>query len=188
MVGTALSRLTKVCRVFKACRAAVCVCDLGRVAVWLASCQDVCRGQCHGAGAGRLAALRSVKAFSVWMSLCFRAACQAHPNEAGLSTSSGLVDSLTWLLQIKQACTRDAYDSTLKALLNPPQPPRSLPLLFSVPFSQAPQAALIGQSASGLFQLSQIRNGGDFQRTYSTSSTWALISSVLYCTVTWFYV
>lgn len=35
-----------------------------RVAVWLAERQDVCRGLCHGVGPCRLAALRSVKAFS----------------------------------------------------------------------------------------------------------------------------
>ncbi|XP_042254663.1 uncharacterized protein LOC122972517 isoform X2 [Thunnus albacares] len=35
-----------------------------RVVVWLARRQDVCRGLCHGVGPRRLAALRSVKAFS----------------------------------------------------------------------------------------------------------------------------
>lgn len=85
---------------------------------------------------------------------------------AGLSTSSGLVDSLTWLLQIKQAGTRDAYDSTLKAPLNPPTtaiipPPPPSPLF--PPVSQASQGSSDRRkSASGLFQVSQIRDGGDF--------------------------
>lgn len=109
---------------------------------------------------------------------------------AGLSTSSGLVDSLTWLLQIKQAGTRDAYDSTLKAPLNPPTaaiipPPPPSPLF--PPVSQASQGSSDRRkSASGLFQVSQIRDGGDFHFPYSVSFIpWALISFWL-CTVTWF--
>lgn len=109
---------------------------------------------------------------------------------AGLSTSSGLVDSLTWLLQIKQAGTRDAYDSTLKAPLNPPTvaiipPPPPSPLF--PPVSQASQGSSDRRkSASGLFQVSQIRDGGDFHLPYSVSFIpWALIS-FWRCTVTWF--
>lgn len=109
---------------------------------------------------------------------------------AGLSTSSGLVDSLTWLLQIKQAGTRDAYDSTLKAPLNPPTaaiipPPPPSPLF--PPVSQASQGSSDRRkSASGLFQVSQIREGGDFHFPFSVSFIpWALISFSL-CTVTWF--
>lgn len=99
---------------------------------------------------------------------------------AGLSTSSGLVDSLTWLLQIKQAGTRDAYDSTLKAPLNPPTtaiiPPPPLYPLFP-PVSQASQGSSDRRkSASGLFQVSQIRDGGDFLFPYSPAFLpWALI-------------
>lgn len=96
---------------------------------------------------------------------------------AGLSTSSGLVDSLTWLLQIKQAGTRDAYDSTLKAPLNPPTTGSIPPLLFP-PVSQASQGSSDRRkSASGLFQVSQIRDGGDFHFPYSVSFIpWDLIS------------
>lgn len=78
---------------------------------------------------------------------CARLALMRQLFVAGLSTSSGLVDSLTWLLQIKQAGTRDAYDSTLKAPAESPSPPPPsslLPLPLSLRSPRLPGAPLIG--------------------------------------------
>lgn len=78
----------------------------------------------------------------------------------------------------------------LRPLLNPPTTaiiPAPPPSPLFPPVSQASRGSSDRRkSASGLFQVSQIRDGGDFHFPYSVSFIpWALISFWL-CTVTWF--